>query len=189
MTARSYHRPERAAATSGRKAEPPHEVEVARIGAQRGEARIDAQVREHRRALLVRALEPLEGAVLVAERGVDEREVVGGHVARARALLERLQHLYGLRPLAEARARVRERGPYVQALRELRRLLERGERFLRHPLLFVRETDAPARHRELGLGPAHLAELLERVVVAALEVGQQCAVRAQRRLARIELLV
>src|SRR6185503_6252105 len=169
MTARSYHRPQRAAA-SGRKADAPHEVEVARVRAQRREARVDAQVGEHGRALLVRALEPLEGAILLAERGMDQREVVGRHVVRARALLERLQHLERLSPLAEARTRVRERRPDVQALRELRRLLERGQRFLRHPLLFVRKTDAPARHRELGLGPAHLAELRERLVVAALEV-------------------
>src|SRR5690606_3160152 len=79
-----------------------------RVPVQRLELRVDLQEGHRVRVLLVRALEPVDGAVVLAERDVDLRDLV------RRAVLARREHLREQLPrplrLTERRVRARERG-------------------------------------------------------------------------------
>src|SRR5207247_8741008 len=79
--------------SSGRESHASDEIRVARVRSNGVEERLDLQEHHHLRALGVAFLEPLEGAVAIAEPDVAERDVRGGAVVWFLSPVQWGQHL------------------------------------------------------------------------------------------------
>src|SRR5207253_10898512 len=80
----------------GRLFDAPDELGEARVAAQRVEARVVLEEEHAGVAILVGALEGVEGALAVAEAGVDDGDEVGRGVAAGGALAQRGENLLRL---------------------------------------------------------------------------------------------